>query len=385
MTIKNTTAYSSIAYIAVFCQLLTWIGRPMDINILVSISVAATTIAAAIALVFIYMDKGGIAHKANDFPFLVCLFLLVALCAVLSHPVNLTLLKKLFVFFQLPILMMVAKRGQTGRVRDVIYSVNAFYPVLCLYYYTSSFSHRYIGRYGETAIDELTLGFANPNETAIYLMLCAFFLWAAFFRYKSLGKRIFLLVEFLWILFLVYQTECRAVAVVLIAVVFGTLAWKKMCLTKKFMRIAFISAALLAVALSFLPNVGKLVFMGDALDTGRTSIFAGYIRGLSFMSFLWGDFETYPLNNMHNAFLSLLASFGIFAAIACWFFYYRGYVSICAGKPNNMEQKVLQLSSIAIVFHSAVESSLLTSGAIYAVSSFLVLFMAFGTEVEKSE
>ena len=69
MRLKNTTAYSYIAYVALACQLLTWIGRPMNIHILVSISVAATTIAVAMGFLFLYIDRGN-AQKNNDFAFL---------------------------------------------------------------------------------------------------------------------------------------------------------------------------------------------------------------------------------------------------------------------------------------------------------------------------
>ena len=384
MTIKKSAAYSGIAYVALVCQLLTWVGRPLNLNMLVSLSVTATTITVVIAIAFLCMDRNGAVHEGNDISLLAGLFFIVALCAAMTHPINVTLLKKLLIFFQLPVLLMVAKRNHTSRVRDVIYTVNAFYPILCLYYYRSSFSHRYMGAYGETDIDALTLGFGNPNETAIYLMLCAFFLLAAMFRYKSFFKRLILLAEFLWMIYLIYETECRAVIFILTAIVLATIFWRKMDINKKFVRIVFIGAGLFSALLFILPGLGKLTFMGEILDTGRSSLFSYYLDNLSFGSFLIGDFQAYPLANMHNAFLSVLAAFGILSAVAYWAFVCRGFLKACGGKPRNMEQKVLRLSCMAIVIHSAVEASLLTSGAVYAVSTFLVLFMASGTEDEKS-
>ena len=242
-----------------------------------------------------------------------------------------------------------------------------------------------MGPYGPVELDVLTLGFGNPNETAIYLMLCGFLLLAAFFRYKTLFKRIVLAVEFLWVMFLVHKTDCRAVVFMLGAVLLGVVFWKKMSLNKKSIRTIFLGTALFTVVLFILPTLGRMTFMDEALDTGRTAIFERYLNSLKFDSFLRGDFQRYPLINMHNAFLSLLAAFGILAAIVCWGFYYRGFLNVCAGKPRSMEQKVLQLSCMAIVIHSTVEASVLTSGAIYAVSTFLVLFATAGAENEKSE
>lgn len=384
MVIKKTSAYSSVAYVAVACQFMEWVGQPMRLNWMVSLSVAILTITTVIAFFFLCQDSTGAAYKVNDLTYLFLMVALVTLCAVLSHPVNMDLVKKLLVFFQLPVLLMVAKRAASKTSRDWIYAINAVYPILCVYYYNSSFSHRFVGPYRETDIETLTLGFNNPNEAAIYLMICAFLLLAALFRYKNRWIRVTLLAELLWMVFLIYQTRCRAAVFLIAAVVLGTVSWRQMKVTVRFVRVVFASAALFFVALYLLPALQSLTFMGDTLDTGRSVLFLVYINNLSFESFLFGDFQNYTLNNLHNAFLSIVAAFGIVSALLVWCFFYQGFKHICVRVPKSREHKALLLSCMAVVLHSAVEAVLLVNGVVYATFVFLILFMTSGCEREEA-
>ena len=375
MRIKKQSAYNAIAYIAVICQALTWIGLPMKIGSMVSISVALMALITVAAVAFFFLDRKGAIYKTNDLVFLGGLVLLVTFCSATSATINVEWLKKMIVAFQLPVLILVAKRANVGKIRDVIYTVNACYPILFMYYYNSPFAHRFMGSYGERAIEEITLGFNNPNETAIYLMICVFMLLAAVFHYKSIFKRLLFGVELLFMLYLVYATACRAVILLVAAVLLTTLFFRRFAVTKGVIRAMFLVAVAVFLISFMFPNMGNIVIMGEVADTGRGAIINEYLEDLTVISFILGDFQEYPLNNMHNAFLSLLAAFGVLSACAYWGFYYRGFLSICGRKTESLEGRTLQLGCLAMVVHGAVEGALLTAGVIYAASAFLLLFM----------
>lgn len=383
MRIKKQAAYNMIAYIAVICQALTWIGVPMKISGMVSISVALMSLITVAAVLVFFLDRKGPIYKTNDLIFLGGLVLLVIFCSSTSVTLNIEWVKKMIVAFQLPVLILVAKRVNGGKIRDVIYTVNACYPILFMYYYNSSFAHRYMGAYGETVLDEITLGFNNPNETAIHLMVCAFLLLAALFRYKSIFKRVLFGVELLFMLYLIYETACRAVILLVAAVLLTTLFFRRFTVTKGVIRAMFLVVVAVFLISFMFPDMGNMVIMGETADTGRGAITREFIEDLTAVSFMLGDFQKYPLNNMHNAFLSLFAAFGVLSACAYWGFYYRGFLSICSRKTEKLEGKVLQLGCMAIVLHGSVEAALLTSGAIYAASVFLLLFMLASIEDQR--
>lgn len=56
------------------------------------------------------------------------------------------------------------------RLKGLIFAANLIYCLIYVYFYFSDRSHTYIGYFGETIIDELTLGYRNPNEAGMYLL-----------------------------------------------------------------------------------------------------------------------------------------------------------------------------------------------------------------------
>lgn len=379
MRIKKQSTYNAIAYITIICQALTWIGLPLVIYSLVSLSVAMISLVTVGAVEFLILDRKETVEK-NDLILLGGLAALVIFCMMTTATFSFELVKKIIIVFQLPVLMLVARRTQGGRARDVIYIANACYPALFLYYYNSPLAHSYMGPYGEIQIEAITLGFNNPNETAMYLMACALLLMAAMFHYKSPFIRFFYGVELLFMLRLIYETECRSVILLMAAIMIIVFFRRKFSVSKSVIRLAFLLPIGFFLINWGFPEIGNIVIMGEAADTGRTTIMYSFFEGLTMESFILGDFGRYPLNNMHNAFLSLLAAFGVLSALAYWGFYYRGFLMICNRKMKSLEGKVLQLGCVAIVLHGSVEAAFLTSGVIYAASVFLLLFMLAGIE-----
>ncbi|MBR0449020.1 MAG: hypothetical protein IIX24_05545 [Peptococcaceae bacterium] len=384
MRIKKETIHNTIVWLALISQAMTWVGLPLKINILISVAVALTTFSMALAGVLLFFDRKGPAYRTNDLVLLAALVIIVVWCVMGTASINIETVQRIILFFQMPFLMLVARRANKGgRVRDIVYTINACYPILFLYYYNSDFVHRIKSEYGDGFVKAFTLGFANPNETAMYLMVCAFLLLAAFFHYKTLYKRILFGLDFLLISFLIYKTECRIVILLMTLVLLGVVFGRKIKVGRRFIRCCFLASAGFTVILLAAPAVGRILIMNEVADTGRYQIFSRFFYNLTATSLMVGDFLKYPLNNMHNAFLGIFASFGIIVALYCWAFFCRGFSAICGEKAESLEYSSLQLGCCAIILHSAVEAAMFLNGAIYADIVFLMLFMTASADNTK--
>jgi len=375
MKIRISTIYKLILYSALLGQVLFYVFLPMRMSRLVSLGVTIITLTNLLALALILSDKKRDARLSNGAIRILTLVFFAMLSLFFSSSLNLAAIKKLVVFLQMPVYFIVARRIGKNTVRELIYGVNLCYPIVFGLYSKAGFSHRYVGEYGETIHKNLTLGYNNPNEAGMYLMLCLIVLVSAIFHYKTKKMKVFCVLEVGFVGYLLVRTNCRIAISIATAVFLLTMLCKRIHISETTWGIVLLFPAVYVLLLCLFPILLELEYLGEAVDTGRRSLYLALLQSITFQKFCFGDFSRYALTNMHNAYLSIFASFGIFSV---WSFLNLLYTTIsrcCDNVIRKKENITLQLGVVAVIIHSSVESALLVNGSIYAASVFLLFYL----------
>lgn len=122
--------------------------------------------------------------------------------------------------------------------------------------------------------------------------------------------------------------------------------------------------------------------MGEAFDTGRFSIYTRVFRNYSIIDFLFGDFSRYRFDNLHNGYLSIMATVGVPSMVLFISLLYQKTTALL----NYISQRHQRLAYIGLLFlimHMAFEAAFFTAGSVYAVSVLILVWLS--NETQESE
>ena len=377
MKFKISTVYTVILFVMLASQALILVGLPFGAYAMVSVGAWSIMLCEVLALIMLFADGKRQLLDNNRLMMIAILALLSVCVVILSSSIDFDNIIKLVTFLQLPTFLFIATRNNTKKLKEVIYAANLLYPVLFFILYLSPLAYRFVGAYGEIRGDDITLGYNNPNETALYLMFCFFILLSAFFYYKNkLMVRFIAATEICFLAFLIYKTDCRAVLVVCMLVFAYMLFSVELYVQPLFIGAIFIIPIIYTIIVVCFPSLAYLEFMGETIENGRMNIILEYIDNLDAFGLLFGNFEKYNLNNMHNGMLSVVASLGIVVFGVYFAALYFGYKRILCGTVGKRDYMPLALGMLGIILHSIAEAAPLVSGSVYAASIFMIAYLA---------
>lgn len=298
---------------------LVFIFNLLGMNSAVSISFAMSFI-----VILIYLAFSGIVRRVNK-----TLLLLVALSGInviinggTNHYVsfNFDYFKKLIFFYSSIIFFhsvtqIDIREKAAITIKYIILSISAF---LVIDYYILG-NHVMLGRY-------LTLGFTNPNFTAIWLMHLGLFLVYYFLTSQSKILRVFCVTVFVFFIYLIIQTQNRSTLLVYLfffsMLIIG-------CLRKKYTLNSV--AIILIIITPFLFFIFYRLILSNTAITRLFNFAVSLGKGLDSRSLIWnyatglllnkgwiiGDYASLHVNNatgmlqMHNSHLDVFVSYGV--------------------------------------------------------------------------
>lgn len=372
-------------YITLICNLMILFGNPFKIDFLVRwgtrIIIVLLITQAMLFVVDYILNQSG--DRLNlRFTFLV---IATAFCFLINGLTNsFQQLVSYLCFLMLPAYGVLYRQVQNiKKLKKTIYFANCLYSVLFIWLYFSSNSHIFYGEYGIEYLDELTLGYGNPNETAMYLLISFFVMACAFFGAKTLlGKAVF--IGFCTFLFkMIMETGSRACIILSIVAT----VWMITGLIKKYEKlqrtIVLLSPAVFAAMLILFPDFfARALILGEAVDKSRYIIYLSSFRNMNFFTYLFGDFSVYHGANLHNSYISIMAMFGL--PVLIYYVVFLGtllkdYFSRLRDSSNFMAYAGV----MACILHGVAEAALLVSGTVYA-GLFGLLFILMLPDEEKS-
>lgn len=373
----KTTFCSILVCITLICNFLILYGNALDKGFFTSVGtrllVTVVFLYGVVIAINLLQSKDRV---VTDYVLLLVISLLVVLLSGISALLNHYVQYMCFVMLPVYLVYFNQYRCIAYRYKGVVYFASIAYTLLFVYLYFLDVAYSFVGYYGITYISDLTLGFANPNETAIYLMITFFVAFSGFFHYKELMKKTIFLVAACVLLYLIWLTNCRAVillSVLSIVLKFTKLLEKTKGIEQKYV---VLFPIVFAVVLLLFPSFFKThVFMDGTYAGERDYLYLSFLQNVNIISAFFGDFNRYANTNLHNSYLSIFGSYGILVLII-----YIRFLSATLNKfrkDGSIFSKYAYISFLCVILHGTVEGTLLMTGTVYAgmVSMLIILLM----------
>ena len=370
-------------YIALVCNFLILYGNSQGVSLFVSWP-TRLMVSYIFLLAVVLSVNNLLSSRVGKID---AIFLLFALFMVASAYVSSGLFGMLgglvshMCFVMLPACLLLYRRvTNVSRIRKSVYIANFCYALLFVYLSRQSNSHYAFGEYGIEIVDELTLGYRNPNETGIYVMLSYLIMLTGFCDAKGRKKKIIYLAMLGILGYMLLQINSRTcVAITVVATVLVLLhRWVKL---RSLLRWAILLLpAITALLLTLDPGmVEDMTFMGEAFDTGRYGLYQRFFQNQSLQTALFG---TGVSANLHNSYMSVAYIYG-FPLLILYIGLLNASLKEMQKRVDNTGRYAAFVGALAVVAHGIAEGTLLTAGAVYAGLAGLLFVLALPEEENK--
>lgn len=370
---KTYNLYDICIVISAVAMVGILIAIPYQISSVMSLGTYIIAICAAI------MYGKHIAENLHQMPYQgIILILLIIVCffaVLISHENLKNDIVSAICFLEIPIFMLCGKQILSKRSTEVFLWLQYILSFYYLFLSTTNMAHYFEGPYGVTVIDELTLAYHNPNEASMYLTACFLTLLVAITTYKKLMFKILFGINAILIFALVWQTGSRAGILVCIMAIACIIFAKKIPVKRYMTRIALATPLIMIILiLLFNDKMVEWQILGSSVDTGRIHIFNRVFNNLEFHEFLLGDFATHNFNNLHNIYISIFGTIGIFGVVL-YAIYMNNMLTPHQQGRYSLVQKMAYLGALLLIIYSSVESAIFTGGSAFAMC-FIGLYLS---------
>lgn len=267
-----------------------------------------------------------------------------------------------------------------------VFLINFLTSVLFILLSLSSYAYKGYEHYLGTNYAWLTLGYDNPNQTSMYLLVNYIVLLCSIFYYKKKLLRFILLLDLLYIGKLIYDANSRTCFTIAVLITIVILIKNKNKLSELSVAAILLLPVVFLVIYPFLYQRGYLHFeyMGKSDYYSRTYLYHNVFLNLK-GHLLFGNFMVYRFENLHNGVLSILASLGVTGVLLFYLYCFMTYLHI--GR-NNIKSKISLIAFtgiLAVFLNACTESALFVSGSMYAGSISVLIFLTKLKEVQDDE
>lgn len=263
------------------------------------------------------------------------------------------------------------------KAKSVVYGFNVLYSLVFVFLYHSDLRHAYESAYGATKIAQVTLGYANPNQTAMFLFLCVICLASGMLYVKPKYLKLFFAVDGCYLSWIMLQTESRAAIFLLVAFAIMVAIARKREITTRWINFAFsvpLAYVLLLPVLSFLD--WDIVVLNETIFNGREIIYNRYFQNLNITTFLFGDLNTFQFENLHNGYIAISASTGIVTCVSYGKFLKSNLIWDLPTRTAPMHERMAFVGFLCVIMYTCAEAAFFVGGSHYAflLFSLFVLF-----------
>jgi len=280
-------------------------------------------------------------------------------------------------FLILPIMLVyTALYSIPPKARLAIMLTNIALSFVFIQLYHSGFRHWAEDAYGEYTSTAVTLGYSNPNQTALFLLSCFIGLVVGVFYFKTQTVKCLLCIDALYIAWILYGTESRTTFLAVLLFLGMIVAKRLWGWSKKWTNVAvLIPLGYAVLALFFIAYFGGVELWGESFFNGREDIYQQYLDNLSVVNFIFGDFNEFKFSNLHNGYVSVAATAGVFTV---WFFIKLIKKSMDSNFETAMSggySSVAFFGMLCIILCSSTEAAYFVGGSTYAFLVFTIFAM----------
>lgn len=279
-------------------------------------------------------------------------------------------------FLTLPIMLLCAAMEPTEDARRITMFYHVMSSLIYINLYHSGLRHYYVGDYGGTYLDAVTLGYSNPNQAAMMLLVCAIGLVCGVLYFKSAIVKLLLIADAGYISWIMMKTESRTTAMLLL--VFLALVWwsSKRSVTKKGINATFIIPLVILMLPIVIPAIDRITFLGDSLFTGREEIYSRYFDILSPKLIALGAMDLFRFDNLHNGYVAIAASLGVPVCVFYTLFLRNNLLCNIPDCYRPMFERAAFVGFLCLILQTSAEAAFLVGGTFYSflLYSIFVLF-----------
>lgn len=362
-------ASDSIVYSMLFGMMLIQIAFSLHVESVQSVGVLLIFISSIASLVFTYKTKW------SDINFLLLIFIIVSLflSMLCSLRFSYQSLVSAVCFLEIPLLMCSFRDIKGEKIRKAIYLC---FTILSIYYIVLSFtrlSHIYYGNYGAMIADYLTLGYNNPNETAMHLFVCLIVLISACIDCQGGWKRCLVLAEIIAIVVLILETKSRTGIIAMALFIFLVWIYQNRIIPIFFCSLSFM-APIVFVMLSLWQESSSWGVLGDSFDTGREAIYRRVLSNIDIGTLLFGNYN-FEFQNLHNAFWSVFGTIGLVGTFPFLTFLYSNVKNMWKHIWENQTNQVSLIGFMLLIVYSSTEAAYFVGGSNYAAEVISVYLL----------
>lgn len=258
-------------------------------------------------------------------------------------------------------------------LKPFVYAYIILLSGLFIWLYHTDLRHAFETIYGVEQIEAVTLGYNNPNQTAMYLFVCVIGLVSAFSYFRPKLVKLFLLLDVCYISWLLVQTQSRTATLLLAAFLILVLYSRRRSIPKSWPALSVLAPVIYLLLLPVTTLFQKeILVMGQNLFTGRDAIYNRYLSNVNFLTFFLGDLRRYMFQNLHNGYLAIAASAGIFTCLG-YFWLLRSHTS--GNLPRRdapVEERTAFIGFLCLIIYTSSEAAFFVGGAGYAFLIFSI-------------
>ena len=274
------------------------------------------------------------------------------------------------------------------RVKKIVVATMLLAAILFILLYHSNLRNVYQGPYGSVQISAVTLGYSNPNQTAMYTFLCAIGLFTGAAYMQSKYLKVFFFTLGCYIARVMFATESRTTA--LLFVVFAAMAIyvRKRQIPRFWIHFAYVLPLAYLVLSIVLPLLGQAItFMGESIFTGREEIYDRYFDRLNLLTFFFGDMNFFQYQNLHNGYIAIAASTGVPVCVAYIKLIKSMLLRSCPDLSASVYERIAFVGFLCAIMNTGSEAALLVGGSQYAFLLFclVILFTKPKAEPKKGD
>ncbi len=376
-----------LIYITLICNLLILWGNPTGNNTMVSLGTRVLLI--SVLLMGAYYFLNSFSHRIDRWRATFAGVFISTVLVVLMNGVGVFVGRyvNIICFLMMPVYMILCRElTHLARIRKVIYITNVLYAVVFIFLYFSDYAYIHYGEYGISTTEDLTLGYRNPNETGIYLLLSFMVMVMAFTYVKHKLLKVgagALCVVLFWFVQLTNSRICLILSWVFVVAACLKLyryAGKPIRAVVLLFPFAFFFLMLIIPTL-----FQQWILLNDTVSSGRDTLFASAWNSLNFVSFFRGNLSKYAGSNLHNSYLSIFIQYGLLVFVF-YFSLLRQTLSHCARWVCTHQTGIAYLAIMVVILHGLAEGTLLISGGVYAgLAGLLFVLVREDDEEEQDE
>lgn len=366
----------TLIYVILFGMMLIQIALPFKIYSLVSLGTWIIVISSMFA--FIIRILRGV---DKNMLMVIALMVIIVVSMLCSFTLSYKGFSAALSFLEIPLLICAYPEVRSGKqIRKAVY---ACFGLLSVFYIALSFTdlaNIYYTDYGKKQMSFLTLGYNNPNETAMYLFVTIIVLSCFFMESHKLFNKISSVILIVLMVALIWRTSSRTSLVVCIFYLFMLLYYQKRKLSS-YLRIIsnIIPIAFFVLTIIFEESLMEIMLLGETVETGRLYIYKDFLNSLNPWRFLVGWYPYY-FENLHNAILTIFSTIGVVGTGI-----YLGFLNIKLRYIHNSinimsVEKFSLLGLYCIIIYMSAESAFFVSGGAFAVMFISIYLLCITDE-----